>query len=77
MEDCIYQDLGFFLKFMTNIKLWSITFLEGIYFIKHCVIIYLIYFQERSHAKWIPKKKGFETPGKKTKNNLNFKEKTV
>ena len=42
--------------------------------LKHCVIIYFIYFQERSNAKLIPETQGPLTPGKKTKNDLNFKE---
>ena len=74
VEDCIYQDLGFFLKFMTNWTIENYFFYKGIYFIKRCVFIYLIFFQERSNVKWIPKMQGPETPGKKTKNNLNFKE---
>ena len=55
VEDCIYQDLGFFLKFMTNWTIKHYFFYKGIYFIKRCVIIYLIFFQERSNVKWIPK----------------------
>ena len=38
-------------------------------------MIYLIYFQERSNIKWIPKMQGHKTPGKKRKNDLSFKEK--
>ena len=34
----------------------------------------LIYFQERSNVISIPKTQGPWTPGKKTKNDLNFKE---
>ena len=48
VEDCIYQDLGFFLKFMTNWTIENYFFYKGIYFIKRCIFIYLIFFQERS-----------------------------
>ena len=44
VEDCIYQDLGFFLKFITNWTIKHYFFYEGIYFIKRCVIIHLIFF---------------------------------
>ena len=67
VEDCIYQDLGFSLKFMTNWTIKHYFFYKSIYFIKRCVIIYSIFFQERSNIKWIPKMQGPETPGKKQK----------
>ena len=65
VEDCFYQDLGFFLKFMTTWTIKHYLFYKGIYFIKRCVITYLIFFQERSNGKWIPKIQGHETLGKK------------
>ena len=67
VEDCIYQDLGFSLKFMTNWTIKHYFFYKSIYFIKRCVIIYSIFSQERSNIKWIPKMQGPETPGKKQK----------
>ena len=60
-------DLGFILKFMTN------QTMKHYFFIKHSIIKYLIYFQERCNIKWIPKTQGPETPVKKVKNYLNFK----
>ena len=47
VEDCIYQDLGFLLKFMTNWTIKNYFFCKGIYFIKRCVIIYLIFFPRK------------------------------
>ena len=76
VEDRIFQDLGFFLKFMINWTIKHYFFYKGIYFIKCCVIIYLVFLQERSNVKWIPKIQGPRTPGNKTKNNLISKKKT-
>ena len=58
---------------MTQLKAsLSFIFYKGIYFIKCCVIIYLIFFQDRSNVKWIPK---IEGNSREKTNNLNFKEK--
>ena len=46
-------------------------------FKRHCVVKYSIYFQERSNVESIPETQGPLTPGKKTKTDLNFKEKDL
>ena len=62
------------LKIWDQLKHEALPFNKGIYFIKHCVFIYSIYFQERSNLISIPETQGLLTLGKKTKNDLNFKE---
>ena len=47
VEDCIFQDLGFFLKFMINWTIKHYFFYKGIYFRKRCVIIYLVFFPRK------------------------------
>ena len=45
----------------------ALLFNKGIYFMKQCVIIYSIYFEERFTETSIPKMQGSLTPGKKQK----------
>ena len=45
----------------------ALLFDKGIYFMKQCVIMYSVYFEERFIETSIPKMQRFLTPGKKQK----------
>ena len=48
----------------------ALLFLKDTYFVKYCVIIYSIYFQERSNIKSIPKTQGPLNPVQKQRKQL-------